>query len=140
MWPRTRGKKGGAKGEADDGGGIKKGWVAKRVPALVDSGACCPPPLLISQHYLEIVAPGCPLQAVPASMGTMRGASGEPLPFVGGVNLLIRLSGGSLNEQGDRAGPPCHTWYPIHAIVVEHIDSDFILTTSFIRKHQMQLS
>ena len=74
--------------------GIKKGWVAKKVPALVDSGARCPPPLLISQHYLDIVAPGCPLQAVPASIGTMRGASGEPLPFVGGgksTNQVIRL-------------------------------------------------
>ena len=69
--------------------GIKKGWVAKKVPALVDSGACCPPPLLISQHYLEIVAPGCPLQSFPASMGTMRG-----------------VSGGSLNKQGDRTGLP----------------------------------
>ena len=84
------------------GEGIKRGWMAKKVLALVDTGACCPPPLLISQHYLAIVAPGCALQAVPASMGTMRVAWGEALPFVGGgVNLLIRLSGRSLYEQGD---------------------------------------
>ena len=58
----------------------------------------------------------------------------------GGVNLLIRLSSASLTDRGDWAGPPCHSWYPINAIVVEHIDSGFILTASFIRKHQMQLS
>ena len=112
----------------------------QKVACLSGLRGVLPPPLLISQHHLDIVAPGCPLQAVPASIGTMRGASGEPLPSVGGVNLLIRLFGASLTDRGDRAGPPCHTWYPINAMVVEYIDSGFILTALFIRKHQMQLS
>ena len=115
--------------------------MAKKVPALVDTGACCPPPLLILKHYWDTVAPGCPLRSVPASLASMRGVSGKPMPFVGGgVSLLLRLSGGSLSKQGDQSSPPCHRWYPVQAMVVEHIDSGFILTASFTRKHHMQIS
>ena len=37
-------------------------------------------------------------------------------------------------------GPACEGWYTVQAMVVKHLDAGFILITSFIRLHQMQVS
>ena len=123
---------------------IGRGWCTRYVPVLLDTGACVPQPMLISQRGLDGICPGG-VTVDPISRGNspMTAANGTALAVVGSIDLLCRFSGPSAEVGPDGnsqlTGPPMQHWIPIQAAVVANLSTDVIMTASFIKFQQMRI-